>query len=269
MHIIESRNGYIEKFDSEDRSDIYDTINWIRKDCWAYFIDYAECKSCETSFTKSDIFWNISKSNKHTITELEILHPDIWHNCVSCSSTLETKRKNKSSDDLKDRLENTLGSSLVVYKDNKINTIQWFSLAYADTFENIYNREFAPYFNDSLREVFEPYMKEVYITVAATCLNEPHKHLAILFDLIKSAFFALDKKFSWYPATSEFIIWSVSEKIYDLMWCEKMNLFESNPEVYPGKIISDIWFHNNAYNIYTDALNIPISQILKMRKLRK
>jgi hypothetical protein len=79
-------------------------------------------------------------------------------------------------------------------------------LIYADTFENIYNREFAPYFTEELREVLQEYMNDIYITVAATCLNEPYRHLSVLFDLMKSAFFSLDKKFSDCPATSEFII---------------------------------------------------------------
>jgi hypothetical protein len=86
---------------------------------------------------------------------------------------------------------------------------------------------------------------------------------------MKSAFFSLDKKFSDCPATSEFIIWSVSEKIYDIMWCEKMNLFNTHPEVYKWEPISDIWFHKNAYDVYTSALRTPVSQVLKMRKLKK
>jgi hypothetical protein len=274
MHIIETRKGHIESIDdsSDISPEIYDTINTIRKDCWSYFIDYANCKPCNTTYKKSDIFSEVDHNcGKKDISTLEKKHPNIWINCTNCESTLEHPRKDKDSEDLRDRLENTMWSSLVLYKTHDWNNIetQGFSLIYADTFENIYNREFEPYFNDNLRDLLKDYMEKTYLTVAATCINEAYSHLSIIFDLIKSVFYSLDTKFQNIPITAEFMVWSVTEKVYELMWGEKMWFINTNPEIYIWEPTSDILLHATAYKDYTSALNLPISTILKMRKLKK
>ncbi|MCP4523046.1 MAG: hypothetical protein GY828_02395 [Candidatus Gracilibacteria bacterium] len=267
MQIIESKNGIIESVDTKHvPEEIYNTINKIRFDCWSYFVEYAYCNDCKKDFLKGDIFSPLDLNyTKKTVTELELEYADQCGSCPNCQNDLVFPWK-KTTDDIKDKIENTLGSSLVLYRENKNNSIQGFSLGYVETFANIYKREYSSYFNDHLKNILESHLEKEYITISATCISQPYKNVGIVFDLLKSVFTSFDEKFKKHPATSEYILKSVTEKIYEIMGGERLNLHQKYPHIYKSEIISDIGFQNSPCLQYGKLLTTPLHKVIKNKK---
>lgn len=254
---------------------LFDTIFDIEQDMWARWIgEYLTCKSCDTIYSKDDIYWEkwIATipliQRKNTVAEIEQVLGAI-PDCPCCEIPLDHIFHYDSYIwEIKNR--HAWNNSFLSLSRDDTWKIVWFMDWYIATLEEIFMKEFSFHFSPNVLDyIWEKYKKHKSVdmlTVSSIWTDDKNKSLSRVFSLLEDFFSQFDNSYDSMNVIVESIIWSTTYCIFDLMWAEKMHL-QSRPELLlPGKIndkfATDILLQTWAIKLYRDTFNLRARDVV-------
>lgn len=233
----------------------------IEQDMWARregLGEYVYCDSCNTTFSKQDIYWDIEKDiYKRTVSEVERIL-DFSHRC-SCGWRLKhCYDREEYIPQMRERYSQDAVITIMFFR----NRIVWFMDGYTWDFSKIYNLEFQSHYGTiwekKLKEAIELslwYKLPWYLfSCSSMGTREDFMNFQYIYLLLQHFFRGLPWRYDDITAITELNVWWSLHKIYASLWAQQVGLLNS-PEVYENVstsdvYTSDIFIQNDLWKIY-------------------
>lgn len=235
-----------------------DRIFEIEQDMWSRWIwEYVQCKSCETIFSKLDIYGDDGPlplpSEIRSLTVMKI-EEHLWISTPSCHccwwETQHIYDKDEYLPAMRRRYWRPESFLSLAYDDT--DEIIWFMDWYLATLEEIFEDElkfhYSPELLEELKRSYNMHRDQKFLTFASIGTDDKNKSLLTTFGLLDNFFQNMDQKYNDTLALFESIIGSSTYCIFKIMWANSMDLDDDSQFTVP-------WSQNEEYP--TDLLIHP------------
>lgn len=257
----------------------------IEQDMWSReesFWEYVKCRECWKIHSKEDMFWELHDHIRmQTVARIEKIIPVSSLVCKECEWGVKSIfERSEYIEKVAERYFHKHQSFLSVYRD-KNNEIRWFFDGFVDTFETIYEYEFAYYYGNIWKNIIEALVQEktttnnkLFLTCHGSWIEEKYRNLFILFEMQKNFFEQVWEDYGDIDAIYEVKVGTTVSVINALFWGESLwiaahqeykNLLRNSP------YLRDIYFHAKIAPSFFEHLKLPIKNILKqsIRELKR
>ena len=226
MKWINSQQTY-EKYDLDKLNDKDLEIFWrIIQDTWSYYFkEYLSCDTCETVFSKKDIFKTKEKNYRnYTIEELEI---KFWFSqkCWCTEWNLTHIWWEDYLISLEKSLTDNIHTTLITCK-NSVNEIIWFVYANVDPLEKIYTNDLSYDFrtSDLLKIPLKKRLNENFLLTTGLSIIERETNKDTAYELLSFLYKCIPLEFQNIPWIIATIYRTPVYKLYEKLWAEDFNL---------------------------------------------
>jgi hypothetical protein len=222
-----------EKYDLKTLNDNDLEVFWrIIQETWSYYFkEYMNCNSCDTEYSKKDIYKDKDKDYRNsTIQELE---KKFWTptKCNSCESDLSHIWWEDYLPSLEKSLTNNVHTTLVTCK-NQTNQIIWLTYANVDRLANIYDNDLSYDFNqnDFSSTALDNRLDENFLLTTGLSLIERETDKQKAYELLAFLHKSIPNKYQKIPWIIATIYRTPIYKLYQQLWARDFNLMSTSKQ---------------------------------------
>jgi len=244
--------------------DIEEIFN-VEQDMWAReegLWEYLQCLSCNTFFSKQDIYRDISKSRyNQTVWELEQQEQRDIFCCTACwGKRIHCFSKQEYVQSMRERYKRK--SVLVLMRDG--DELAWFMDGYVSDLETIYNTEFKEHYEDiGINTIKQRIIATLgdfpveYFSCASSWTREEYMNFFHIYSLLQQFFLHFPEEIETVMWLSELHSGGPYEKIFSKLWTRSIWIraqYEANISTSDG-YDSDIYVHPNFWRTCWEAFS--------------
>lgn len=198
----------------------------VIQDTWSYYFkEYMSCNSCETWYSKKDIFKKQDKNyRENTIEELEAKY---WvpKTCQWCEGSLSHIWWEDYLPSLEKSLTHNTHTTLVTCK-NSVNQVIWLTYSNVDTLANIYINDLSYDFseNDFSSTELHQRLNEEFLLTTWLSIIEPETDKQKAYELLAYLHQSIPKEFQSIPWVIATIYRTPIYKLYQELWAKDFHL---------------------------------------------
>lgn len=279
-HIIGAKTSPIS-FQSVETSSLswesLDRIFEIEQDMWARGIgEYIRCISCETMYSKADIFWNhgsIKIPDSIRLDTVMQIEKFFWGNtplCICCGwETRHVYEKQQYMWAIERRYNRNESFLTLAYGRDK--EIIGFMDGYLTTLWEIFQEELRFHYSEKiLDELEQRYLiqrDQKLLTFSSIGTDDRNKSLITIFGLLQTFFRNMDSQYNHTLSIFESIIGSSTYCIFNIMGARPIQAHKNPDFLLPGsqnhKYPTDILLHFDMVSDYKEKFTIRVRDIVQ------
>lgn len=231
-------------------------IYQIEQDMWSReegLWEYLKCSSCDTIFSKQDIYWRLAKNEyQKTVGELEQQQSRDIFSCTCCGWKLyHSFPKDKYIEEICDRYSR----KAVLVLMEKWDMIIWFMDWYVDDFETIYDRELSDHYSSIWIEQIKSMVKDTlwwiipqeFFSCSSSWTRERYMNMVHIYNLLRYFFENFPEDMKQTTALSELHAGWPYTRIFSSLWAESIGVRDRlSDKIYStDTYASDIYVHRS------------------------